>query len=291
MERSGGAGTHLYTARRPPLDARSIEAAESAPPSASRTPRVDALIGLPILRVALVGLAALGTWLALALTTQPGPFPPGMLFAAATMLPVNVLSILLVRRALHRSGQRARDLIDFSWRRLGRDVLWGLLWLAVLWLPFALAVMGVMFALHGGAAFERFETVFSDADAAPPLDRVGLTVLAIVSVLTFAPLNAPAEELIYRGYSQWGLERRWRPFWAIVVPSAIFALQHVFYATTADAMLVYLVAFFVWGLGSGLIVHRQRRLMPIIIAHLLVNLMTSAPALVLLVLPDAAFAS
>jgi hypothetical protein len=38
-------------------------------------------------------------------------------------------------------------------------------------------------------------------------------------------------------------------------------------------------------------VHRQRRLMPIIIAHLLVNLMTSAPALVLLFLPDSALAS
>lgn len=269
----------------------STEVEAPVSPAVSRDPGTAALVGLPLIRVALVGLAALTTWIALALTSEPGPFPPGMLFAAATMLPVNVLSIVLVRRALHRSGQRARDLIDFSWRRLGRDVLWGLLWLAVLWLPFILAVAGVMFALHGAAAFEHFDTVFYDADAAPPLNRVWLTVLAVVSVVTFAPLNAPAEELIYRGYSQWGLERRWPAVWAIVVPSAIFALQHVFYAATTDAVLVYLAAFFVWGLGSGLIVHRQRRLMPIIIAHLLVNLMTSAPALVLLFLPDSALAS
>lgn len=269
----------------------STEVEAPASPAVPRDPGTAALVGLPLIRVALVGLAALTTWIALALTSGPGPFPPGMLFAAATMLPVNVLSIVLVRRALHRSGQRARDLIDFSWRRLGHDVLWGVLWLAVLWLPFILAVAGVMFALHGAAAFEHFDTVFYDADAAPPPNRVWLTVLAIVSVVTFAPLNAPAEELIYRGYSQWGLERRWPAVWAIVVPSAIFALQHVFYAATADAVLVYLAAFFVWGLGSGLIVHRQRRLMPIIIAHLLVNLMTSAPALVLLFLPDSALAS
>lgn len=269
----------------------STEVEAPASPPVARDPGTRALVGLPLIRVALVGLAALTTWLTLAVTSEPGPFPPGMLFAAATMLPVNVLSIVLVRRALHRSGQRARDLIDFSWRRLGRDVLWGLLWLAVLWLPFTLAVAGVMFALHGAAAFEHFDTVFYDADAAPPLNRAWLTVLAVVSVVTFAPLNAPAEELIYRGYSQWGLERRWPAAWAIVMPSAIFALQHVFYAATTDAVLAFLAAFFVWGLGSGLIVHRQRRLMPIIIAHLLVNLMTSAPALVLLFLPDSALAS
>ncbi|WP_022894859.1 CPBP family intramembrane glutamic endopeptidase [Agromyces subbeticus] len=269
----------------------STDVAERARPGSSRAPTVGGLVGLPVLRVALVGLAALATWFALVAAGEQAPFPPGMLFAAATMLPVNVLSIILVRRALHRSGQRARDLIDFSWRRLGRDVLWGLLWLAVMWLPFILAVMAVMFALHGGSALEHFDRVFYDADAAPPVNRVGLTVLAIVSVVSFAPLNAPAEELIYRGYSQWGLERRWPPFWAMVVPAAIFALQHVFYAATADAVLVYLAAFFVWGIGSALIVHRQRRLMPIIIAHLLVNLMTSAPALVLLFLPDAAFAT
>jgi uncharacterized protein len=261
--------------------------ASAAPP---RRPTLVRLLGLPLLRVALVGTAALFTWAVLALAVEPGPFPPSVLFAAATMLPVNLVSIWLVRRALHREGLRARDLIDYSRRRLGTDVLWGLLWMTVLSIPFILAVMGVMFALHGGAALERFETVFYDADAAPALDRGLLTVLAVVSVVTFAPLNAPAEELIYRGYSQGGLERRWPVVWAILVPAAIFALQHVFYATTPDAMLVYLAAFFVWGIGSGIIVWRQRRLMPIIVAHLLVNLMTSAPALVVVFLPDSALA-
>jgi len=261
--------------------------ASAAPP---RRPTIGSLLGLPVLRVALVGTAALITWAVLAVADEPGPFPPSMLFAAATMLPVNLISIWLVRRALHREGLRARDLIDYSARRLGTDVLWGLLWMTVLSIPFILTVVGVMFALHGGAALDRFDTVFYDADAAPMVDRAILTVLAIVSVLTFAPLNAPAEELIYRGYSQGGLERRWPVPWAILVPAAIFALQHVFYATTPGAVRGYRAALFVWGIGSGIIVWRQRRLMPIIIAHLLVNLMTSAPALVIVFLPDSAVA-
>ncbi len=222
--------------------------------SAQRASRLTGPIGLPVFRVALVGFVALLIWLALAAAGQPGPFPPAIVFAAAAMLPVNLVSLALVRRALHREGRRARDLIDFSWRRLGTDVLWGLLWLTVLWIPFALAVVGMMFALHGFEAFASFQTVFYDAESAPPFDRVLLTVVAIVSVATFAPLNAPVEELVYRGYSQGGLRRRLPVLWAIVVPAAIFAMQHVFYASTPDAMLVYLAAFFVWGIGSGLIV-------------------------------------
>jgi len=272
-------------------DAASADLAPTAGVGSHEPAPVRSLVGLPIVRVVLVGCAALITWLALLAAGRPGPFPPTILFAATVMLPVNLVSLALVRRALHREGQRARDLIDFSWRRLGTDLLWGLLWLVVLWVPFVLAVMGVMFALYGADAFQHFETVFAGADTAPSFDRTLLTVLAIVSVVTFAPLNAPVEELVYRGYSQGGLVRRWPVVWAVVVPAAIFAAQHVFYAATPDAMLVYLAAFFVWGVGSGLIVLWQRRLMPIIVAHLLVNLFTSAPALLIAFLPPEAFAS
>ena len=75
---------------------------------------------------------------------------------------------------------------------------------------------------------------------------------------------------------------------AILVPGAIFALQHVFYAPTPDLAIVFVAAFFVWGVGSGIIVHRQGRLMPIIVAHFLVNLSLSAPALVFVFLPATA---
>jgi uncharacterized protein len=257
-------------------------AAQPRPPA----PRLSRLIGLPILRVMLVGIAAVLTWLVLLAAGDDASFPPMMLYAAASMLVVNLISLALVRRALHAEGRRARDLIDFSWRRLGTDVLWGLLWLVVLWIPFALAVVATGLALYGADVFTQFEMLFYDPAYEPTLGRTILTVLAVVAVVTFAPINAPTEELVYRGYSQGGLfARGWPAGWAVLVPAVIFASQHVFYAATPGAVPIYLVAFLVWGIGSGLIVRRQGRLMPIIVAHFLVNLMTSAPALLILFLP------
>ena len=265
------------------------DAAVSAPSVEPRASRLTGLLGLPLLRVALVGAAALATWAVLVAVGEDSAFPPSTIFSSATMLPVNLICLLLVRRALHSSGRRARDLIDFSWRRLGTDLLWGLLWLAVLSVPYAATIAGVMFALHGDGMAERFETAFSDPETAPSLEQSTLAVLAVVSVATFAPLNAPTEELVYRGYSQGGLMRRWPAAAAILVPAAIFALQHVFYAPTPDLVVVFVAAFFVWGVGSGIIVHRQGRLMPIIVAHFLVNFFLSAPALVFAFLPAEAF--
>ncbi|HET8780201.1 MAG TPA: CPBP family intramembrane glutamic endopeptidase [Agromyces sp.] len=264
----------------------SSDVAAQPPPHAPTIPRPAGLIGLPILRVVLVGLASVATWLVLLAAGDDASFPPMMLYAATSMLVVNLITLALVRRALHAEGQRARDLIDFSWRRLGTDILWGLLWLTVLWIPFALAVVGVGFAMYGPDVFTRFETLFYDPTYVPTFERPILTPLAIVTVVTFAPLNAPTEELVFRGYSQGGLFRRgWPAAWAILVPAVIFAAQHVFYAATPGAVPIYLVAFLVWGIGSGIIVRWQGRLMPIIVAHFLVNLMTSAPALLILVLP------
>src|SRR5690242_17070228 len=105
------------------------------------------------------------------------------------ILPVNLVTLAAVRRVLHRRGRRARDLIAFR----GADLLRGLLWLTVLYVPFTATIIAVMVALYGGQAFQRFETVFVPSaypDLAPPV----AVTLGVIAVLTFAPLNAPAEE-------------------------------------------------------------------------------------------------
>ena len=236
-------------------------------------------IGLPVLRVALVAAASVAIWLLIGASVGWTAFPPTPLLAVVAMLPVNLVCLVLVRERVHREGGTLRALIGFRRDRFGRDVLWGLLWLAVLYLPFAGTIVGVMWALHGSVLFERFDTVFGGADTMPALDPVVLLVLAVVATITFVPLNAPVEELVYRGYAQRTLARRLPVAVAIAIPAVLFGLQHAFYAPTPDAVLVYLCAFVVWGVGSGIIVRVQGRLMPMVVAHFLVNLVFSAPAL------------
>lgn len=246
----------------------------------SRTASTAWPLALPFLRVALTGLAALATAGVLLLVGQPSGLPAVSIFAALFLLPVNVGCLLLVRKLVHREGGTLRNLIGYDRSRLGRDILWGLLWIAVLYLPFAAAIMGTMLALFGADAFDSFEVVFAPTlDQIPVMGTVASVVFAVVVFVTFAPLNAPTEELVYRGYSQGGLASR--PVIAILVPSFAFGLQHIFFAATLPGMLVYGVAFFVWGLGSALIYRWQGRLMPLIVAHLIVNLATTVPALIL----------
>ncbi|MFC8681614.1 CPBP family intramembrane glutamic endopeptidase [Microbacterium ureisolvens] len=260
-----------------------VQVQDPAPPAGGRRRDRRALawgLGLPLGRMLLVALACGLAWLALVAGTGWSPFPPPPLVSAVAMLPVNVVCLIVVLRRIRATGRRAADLIGYRRGHLGRDILWGLLWLVVLYVPFAATIMLVMWALHGDGMYTAFQTVFFDPEAVPDLSPGVAAVLAIVAVLTFAPLNAPTEELVYRGSAQDDLSSRMPVPAAILVSAALFGLQHVWYAPTTDAVVVYACAFFVWGIGSGIIAWRQRRLLPLIVAHGLVNLFTTLPALV-----------
>lgn len=235
------------------------------------------VIGLPLLRIALVAAASAFTWLILSAVESDVAFPPPAMLAAVSMLPVNIICLWMLLRLLHREGRSVRGMLGFEPRRLVKDLLWGLLWLVVMYLPFAGTIMLVTWAQHGSEMFTAMETVFFDPASVPTLDPITWSVVAIVAVVTFAPLNAPVEELVYRGYAQ-GLSR-WPTALAVMVPSLLFGLQHVWYAPTPDAVVSFACAFFVWGLCSGLIYLRQGRLMPLVFAHGLVNLLFTLPAL------------
>lgn len=172
-----------------------------------------------------------------------------------------------------------RDLLGFAPGRLVTDLLWGLLWVTVLYLPFTGALMLTVWLQYGDDTFTRMETLFVDPAGFPVMDAAVWSIIAIVVVLTFAPLNAPAEELVYRGVAQGTLQRVTSSVIAIVAPAALFAIQHIFYAATPAAVLPFVAAFFVWGLGSGLIYRWQRRLMPLMCAHFFVNLFFTLPVL------------
>lgn len=221
--------------------------------------------------VSAAGLAGVGILAAINGTTA---FPPGAMLASLTILPVNVACLVIVLRELRRSSVRVRDLVCPPGTCIGIDVLWGLLWIVVLWMPYSAALMGV-FALTTEAPFEAMETAFVSEATTLQVSTPVAMALGIIAAITFTPLNAPTEELLYRGVAQDGFGRRG---WAwLLVPSLAFGLQHAWFAATWQGSLSMVVAFTVWGLGSALIVRRQGRLLPILIAHTVVNLATSLP--------------
>ncbi|PPF45544.1 hypothetical protein C5B85_08245 [Pseudoclavibacter sp. AY1F1] len=231
-------------------------------------------------RLALVAAATVVAWMLAGGLAGTASFPPSPMLASLSLLPVNIVSLVLVARFLKTEGTSLRGLFNFERRRLPADLAWAVLWLTVLAVPFAATILGTVWLLHGEQTFTAFETIFFAPDAAT-ISSPGLALaLGVLTVLTFAPLNAPAEEAVYRGYALSRLSAAWPPALAIAVTALTFGLQHAFFAPSSGAMLVYVAAFTVWGLGAALIVRWQKRLLPVTIAHFVVNLMTSLPAVI-----------
>lgn len=250
------------------------------PPSASDRVAVRRAGILLATRLALVAGATVVAWMLVGGLTGTATFPPSPMLASLSLLPVNIVSLVLVARFLKDEGGSLGKLFGFEARRLPKDLAWAFLWLTVLSVPFAATIFGTVWLLHGDETFTAFETIFFDPNAATIVSPALALALGILTVLTFAPLNAPAEEAAYRGYALSRLSTAWAPAIAVVVSSLAFGLQHAFFAPSSGAMLVYVVAFTVWGLGAALIARWQKRLLPITIAHFIVNLMTSLPAVI-----------
>jgi membrane protease YdiL (CAAX protease family) len=179
----------------------------------------------------------------------------------------NVVNLALLRRVVHRSGGRLRDLIGYDRTRIGRDIAWGLCWWFVLGVPFFAAVsllVLVLFWLGVGAGdlqsayVSTFVGVYGEVTAMP----LPSWLLLVVGVV-FPFLNAPTEELHYRAFAQ--------PRVGIGVMAVAFGLQHLAFSPSWQAAVVYGVAFLLWGTVAGLIYRRQRRLVPLIVAHFLTN--------------------
>ena len=66
-----------------------------------------------------------------------------------------------MNRLLHSQGRSIRDLIDFQRDRLGKDLLWWLLWIFVLFIPFAAALNRVAFLIFGTDYLNQFQVIFT----------------------------------------------------------------------------------------------------------------------------------
>lgn len=241
-------------------------------------------------RLGSVLLLSLVTWALLRGFAGVDAFPPNTVWATLALLPVNVMCLVLVRRMYRTEGITLRAALGIPSRadapsgaraaRVLKDVFWGILWLVVLNVPFALAVAAVVFALYGADAPAAFATIFFDESSAVTMDPIPLLVLSIVAVVPFMVLNAPTEELVFRGYALSGIARGRGARAAALLTALAFGAQHVLFAATVPGMLVYFVAFTVWGLIAAVIVRRQGRLLPVVVAHWIVNLTMSSPALV-----------
>jgi membrane protease YdiL (CAAX protease family) len=91
---------------------------------------------------------------------------------------------------------------------------------------------------------------------------------AVPFVLFIALPPGIFEELLYRGYIQRRLLQRWRPGWAILVTSTLFALAHV----QPHAMVVS----FVLGLWLGFVAWRSGSVFPGMMCHAFVNGLVNA---------------
>jgi uncharacterized protein len=212
------------------------------------------------------------------------PFLPDLSTIYFTI--VNVICFLLLRRIVKNEGRSLKELINFQPKHLGKDILYGILWLFLLYIPFVLAVIGTMFILYGADFTQHFQTVFvgdleNESFSRP---RILLWFAAGISLI-FPFLNAPIEELMYRGYAQPLFIKRYKKVWiGILIPSVGFALQHMILAASLQGAIVYAAAFLVWGIGSGFIYHKQKRLFPLIVCHFIVNVAFSAWPIIFLIL-------
>ncbi len=234
-------------------------------------PLLMAFLRLPLIAVG-IGLA----YFYFAFAGYAEPFLLSLTTSASLMLFVNLISLALLARLTRREGIRLRDLVGFDRARLGRDIGLGLLWLVVLNVPFMVAIVLMTVVLtspaDAQALGEGFAQVFAGrADQAFAAVEFPLW-WAVLTAASFSLLNPVVEEMHYRGYVQPRLSALSGRSWVGVGVMAVgFAAQHITYAYTAAAMLVYFVAFLVWGVGAGLIYRWQRRLPSLIVTHFVVN--------------------
>jgi membrane protease YdiL (CAAX protease family) len=212
--------------------------------------------------------------LVLRLAGYPVGFDIMAVFATLSVTLVNIVCIGLLRWRARVEGFQLGNMVGFQRHRILRDLAEGVLWSIVLFALMLGGAFATAFAFQSIAGLTFEQIYVGDTDFSFNMVPQWLTIAyAIIAAVVFPILNAPVEELQYRGYSQSRLiAASGRGWLGIFITAVGFGLQHMVFGFTLAAALMYSVGFFFWGLGAGIIANRQQRLFPLIIAHFISNL-------------------
>lgn len=162
-----------------------------------------------------------------------------------------------------KEGLIFRDLINFDFHRLGRDLLIGLLY--ILWV-FPLAMVGIM----------GFSILLYGTPQAPSVYNQLPVWAAIYSLLVFPIVWGLMEQCTYQGYALPRLEGSLNSSGiAIVIVAFGWGIQHIALPLTFDVrfMLYRFLSFIPLAVVMTLVYLRTRRLIPFIVAHWAVDML------------------
>lgn len=208
------------------------------------------------------------------LTGQQVGLAAGAIFSTLSVTIVNVICLGMLLWRARVEGFQLRGMMGFKRSRLLRDLGSGVLWSMALFALLMGGMLAMVFAIQRMTGLS-FEAIYlGDTDFSQIEMPVWVTaVYAIIASVVFPVLNAPVEELQYRGYAQSRLVAASGRNWVgIGIPAIGFGLQHIAFAYTLAAMPAFAVGFLLWGIGAGMIAYRQQRLAPVIVAHFISNL-------------------
>jgi membrane protease YdiL (CAAX protease family) len=132
------------------------------------------------------------------------------------------------------------------------------------WTIYPLTMLGSLVPLAIGFAFAigLAQVLPADPSVEALLDNLTLGQW-VPFILFIAIVPGVVEELLYRGYVQRRLLKRWRPRWAIGVTSVLFALMHV--------MPHAIVATLPLGVWLGVVAWRTGSILPSMGCHAFIN--------------------
>lgn len=175
---------------------------------------------------------------------------------------IDLECFFLVTWRASMEGLRFRDLINFDSRRLGRDLLLGLVY--ILWF-FPLAMVGIL----------GFSFLIYGSPQPPSVYSALPGWAAFYSLLIFPVIWGLMEQVTYQGYALPRLEALWKHRgFAVAIVAFGWGFQHIALPLTLDVrfMLFRFLSFLPLAVVMTLIYLRTRRLIPFIVAHWAVDM-------------------